>query len=450
VLGAGKTGIASSLFLLNKTKELLLSDSSKPDEEFKDKINKLAKSGVEIEFGGNSDLFINKSDLVVISPGISPQAEVVKKIKLLQIPIISDIELASYFISKPIIAITGTNGKTTTTSLITHIINKSGKKAVAVGNIGNPLIQAISKGLNSVDYYVLEISSFQIFYSPNLAVDIAVCLNITPDHLDWHGSFNHYVESKKRLFHQQKENSWAILNISNETLKELETKNNKFYFSPYEIDSKLRKVFPSYAFIENGFLYANENKIINKNELKIFGTHNIENALACIAVCKTIHMKNEDIKAGLNTFDGVEHRLEFVRTIKGKSFYNDSKATNPESTIKAIQAIKEKQNQTNGKNITLILGGRDKNTNLLEMIKIIKQDIWEVILYGEAKDRFETELRKDNFKDLKIVKDLNEAVEVSLQSNANMVLFSPACSSFDMFKNYEERGKYFKEILSKY
>jgi len=247
-----------------------------------------------------------------------------------------------------------------------------------------------------------------------------------------------------------KENSWAILNISNETLKELETKNNKFYFSPYEIDSKLRKVFPSYAFIENGFLYANENKIINKNELKIFGTHNIENALACIAVCKTIHMKNEDIKAGLNTFDGVEHRLEFVRTIKGKSFYNDSKATNPESTIKAIQAIKEKQNQTNGKNITLILGGRDKNTNLLEMIKIIKQDIWEVILYGEAKDRFETELRKDNFKDLKIVKDLNEAVEVSLQSNANMVLFSPACSSFDMFKNYEERGKYFKEILSKY
>ena len=199
ILGAGNTGIASAYFLLNKAGSVLLSESQDEPLTSKDKIHHLKQAGVEVEFKKNSDAFLRKADLVIISPGISPQLEIVKKINSLKTPIISDIELAKNFITKPIIAVTGTNGKTTTTSLITHLINNSGKKAVACGNIGEPLIGVINKDKNNADYYVLEISSFQIFYSPTLSPDIAVCLNITSDHLDWHGNLNHYIETKKKI-----------------------------------------------------------------------------------------------------------------------------------------------------------------------------------------------------------------------------------------------------------
>ena len=204
VLGAGKTGIACASFLLDKANKVLLSDNQEQSFNL---------PGVEVEFKKHSDEFINKADLIIISPGISPFSKIVKKINSLSIPIISEIELAKSFTNKPIIAVTGTNGKTTTTSLITHLINNSGKKAISCGNIGKPFIEVINHGLD-VDFYVLEISSFQIFYSPTLSCNIAVCLNIAADHLDWHGNLDNYIETKKKLFLQQKSNSWAVLNIS--------------------------------------------------------------------------------------------------------------------------------------------------------------------------------------------------------------------------------------------
>lgn len=441
ILGAGKTGIASANFLLNKTKKILLSESQSLSKSTEDAINNLIKSGVETEFNKNSDEFLKKADLVITSPGISPHSDIVKKINSFNTPIISDIELAKNFTTKPIICITGTNGKTTTTSLITHLINTSRKRAIACGNIGKPLIEIIDQ--KNIDYYILEISSFQIYYSPTLSPEIAVCLNITPDHIDWHGDFNHYLESKKKLFSQQKSNSWAVINFNDKYLRDFKLKNNVFFFSTQVIDKEL----PYIAYLKENHLFSKEEKniheIINKNELKILGLHNIENALASIAVLRILNTEDKKIKSGLESFTGVEHRLEYVKSSTGKEIYNDSKATNPEATIKAIEAFK-------GKRITLILGGRDKKTNLNEMIDLIKKDVYEVILYGEAKNRFKTELDKSKYNHITIVNNLDDAVSTSLKSKTEIVLFSPACSSFDMFKNYEERGKIFKDLVRRF
>ncbi len=447
ILGAGKTGIATARFLADKCKKVLLSESQKsilPENQ-----QSLLKLGIEIELGKHSEEFIDKSDLIVISPGISPQSEVVQKISSRDLPLISDIELAKHYIKNPIIAVTGTNGKTTTTSLITHIINNSGKKAISCGNIGKPLIELVNEDISNIDYFVLEISSFQIYYSLNLSCEIAICMNITPDHLDWHGSFEHYLETKKKIFTQQKKDSWAILNYNDRFLKSFNLSNNLFYFSSDISRIKDLEGFENFAYYKNNDLLVNyKNKtstIINKSDLQIIGTHNIENALASIAVSKIIDIKDTAIKSGLESFKGVEHRLEYIKNINGKAFYNDSKATNPEATIKAIEAFKDKQ----GRKITLILGGRDKNTDLNEMVTLIKSFISEVILYGEAKERFKKELDNCNYNKTIIVNNLNEAVIVSSKLKNDIVLFSPACSSFDMFKNYEERGKLFKELVSK-
>lgn len=450
IIGAGKTGIASAFFLLDKAKKVLLSELSKSKDKVEtdeDKIQNLQSNGVETEFGQNSVDFIHKADLVIISPGISPQSEIVNKITSLKKPIISEIELAKYFIHKPIVAVTGTNGKTTTTALITHILNCSGKKAVACGNIGKPLIEVISsKDYNDIDYFVLEISSFQIFYSPTLSCDIAICLNITPDHLDWHGDFNNYVETKSKLFKQQQKNSWAILNFSDTTLKNFKIFNNKFCFSSMLVNILS---FDNLAYLENNILKVKTNnkitEIISKDDLKILGTHNIENALASIAVCKIINIRDTEIRESLKSFKGVEHRLEYIRTINNTRFYNDSKATNPEATIKAIEAFQHLKERK----IILILGGKDKHTRLDEMIQRIKKNVDKVILLGEAKERFQKELVDNNFKDLIIVNNIKEAIDTSLKCKPDIVLFSPACASFDMFKNYEERGKLFKELVNK-
>lgn len=444
ILGAGKTGIASAFFLIDKAKKILLSELKDKACVEKNILERLISSGVEVEFNENSNEFIKKADLVVISPGISPNSDVIKKINDLNKPIVSDIELASKFITKPIIGVTGTNGKTTTTSLIAHLLNTSGKKAIACGNIGKPLIEITNQDKN-IDYFVLEISSFQIYYSPTLSCKIAVCLNITPDHLDWHGNLTNYIESKKRLFLQQDKNSYSVLNFSDNLLKNFNLKNNVYYFSFQHIEKSKFDSMDNLAFFENEKLKIKTrgkiNEIINKAELKLLGSHNIENALASIAVCNILNLPLNKIASGLKSFQGVEHRLEFVKKVNNKEFYNDSKATNPEATIKAIEAFKNK-------NVTLILGGKDKKTELKEMIKAIKECVEEVIIFGEAKERFQQELTKNNYKKLIIVNTLDEAVKSSLKSNTEIILFSPACSSFDMFKNYEERGKIFKQLVN--
>ncbi len=446
ILGAGKTGIATARFLIDKSKSLFLSESKSLPEIFRKEIESLEKKGLKTEFGKNSEEFLNKADLIVVSPGISPNSDIIKNLVLRNIPLISDVELASFYIKKPIIGITGTNGKTTTTSLITHIINMSGKKAVACGNIGKPLIEVLNDGLD-FDYYVLELSSYQLYYSSTLSCFASVFTNFTPDHLDWHGSLENYFLAKKKLFDQQGKNSYSVLNYSDPYSSKLNVKNNKFYFSSNKNHVQTALKTNNFAFFDGETIKLNLEgsilDILSYKDLKILGLHNIENALASLSVAKIIGLKDEDVAKGLKTFEGVEHRIEFVRNINGKSFYNDSKATNPSATVKAIEAFSLNEE----KKVTLFLGGRDKNTDLSEMIEKIKKYVSEVVLFGEAKDRFKTELESKGFHKLKIVKDLNEAIITSLESKSNVILFSPACASFDMFKNYEERGKIFKDIV---
>ncbi len=448
ILGAGKTGIATANFLLGKAGNILLSEKKEIESKSSPDIDGLKKAGVKTEFGINSDNFINKADLVIISPGISPESEIVKKIIRLGIPLVSDIELAKSYTTKPIIAITGTNGKTTTCSLITHILKSADKKALSCGNIGTPFIEAVGNKDKETDYYVLEVSSFQIFYSPTLCCDIAICLNITPDHIEWHGNLENYIEAKHKLFTQQKPNCWSILNFNDPVLRKFSVPGNLFYFSSDLREKNVLDSYKYFAYLENDFLKVSINnkvqEVINKNQLRIIGMHNIENALASIAAGYILKVDTSSkISEGLKTFEGVEHRLEFVKKIQGKDFYNDSKATNPEATIKAIEAL----GLSGNKRITLILGGRDKNTSLNEMIQSVKNYVTDVILFGEAKERFNKELAKNNFNNLHTVSNLSEAVSASLGSKTDIVLFSPACASFDMFKNYEERGHIFKELV---
>ena len=447
ILGAGRTGLAAVNFLATKAKTILLSDSKSKPTDFDEKVKTI--KNIEFEFNKNSEEFINRADFVVISPGISPKSEIVKKLLQKGLKFVSDIELGSRFTKKPTIGITGTNGKTTTTSLVTHLINTSGQNAIACGNIGKPFLEALEEDNEKTNYFVLEISSFQIYYSPSLACQIAACLNITPDHLDWHIDFNDYVKTKEMLFKNQNDSKWAVLNFSDPLVKKFNTTAKKFFFSCNPLTKEELNHLDYCAFYKDGDLFVKEGntitKIINKKELKIIGSHNIENALAGIAVARIVNLTVEDIYNGLKSFSPVEHRLEFVRRNSNKVFYNDSKATNPEATIKAIEAIGEE----NSHSITLILGGRDKNTSLAEMVKAIKTHIKEVILFGEAKERFQTELKNSGFNDLIVVTNLQEALEKSLQSKTDTVLFSPACASFDMFKNYEERGRIFKEIVNK-
>jgi UDP-N-acetylmuramoylalanine--D-glutamate ligase len=445
VLGAGKSGVASCRFLVGKAKEVFLSESKIVSEILKEEIGRLQEKGLKFEEGNNSEEFLDSADLVIISPGISPSSEIVKKLSAKNIPIISEVELASYFIKTPIIAVTGTNGKTTTTTLIAHLINSTDtKKAIACGNIGLPMIEVLNRNLN-VDYCVLEISSYQMFYSPTLSPYIAVFLNLTPDHLEWHEGLENYMAAKKKLFHQQKFNSYSILNYLDPVVKDIKTAGKLIYFSSFLKSRSDLEGFENFSFFDGESLnikYENKiSRIIDKSDLKILGLHNIENALASISVLKILGIKDILLSSGLKSFMGVEHRIEFVDEIKGIKFYNDSKATNPEATIKAVEAF------DSDRKITLILGGRDKNTDISEMVDLIKKKVGEVILLGEAKDRFRSELEKKSYNKIKEVKDLDEAIIKSLQSGAEIVLFSPACASFDMFKNYEERGRTFKTII---
>lgn len=442
VLGAGKSGISSANFLVENAEKVILSESKEKTSTLEESTKELSKKGVELEFGKNSNNFIESADLIVTSPGIGPKTELIKKIVSLKKPLISEIELASYFTSKPIIGVTGTNGKTTTTNLIEFILANSNKKVLSCGNIGNPLIDNVS---SDVDYFVVELSSYQIFYSPTLACQIAICLNITPDHLNWHLDFNHYVDSKRKLFSQQKSDSWSILNLEDKIVKDF-PHAKCFYFSTTK--DKVDNI-ENVAFFDGlNLIYrfgGKEEIIATKDDLKLFGNHNIENILASITATKLLEIDNEKIKDSLSKFKGVEHRLELVGKFKNSIVFNDSKATNPEATIKAIEAV---SSEMKNKKITLILGGRDKNTNLDEIVKAIRENVNSIVLYGEAKDRFYNALNNGLEKSTSKVETFNEAVELSLSLNTDVVLFSPACASFDMFKNYEERGQEFKRIVS--
>lgn len=373
----------------------------------------------------------------MVSPGITPDSEIISQLKEKGKEIICDVELAARETKIPIVGITGTNGKSTTTALVSHILETAGLKAPACGNFGVPVLDEMEK---APEYLVVEISSYQLHYCSTLAPKVAVWTNLTPDHIEWHGNLQRYIEAKQKLFAKQSSNQYSVLNADDPIVSEFRPESETFSFS---VASTLDG-FVQCAFMQYDFLVYRINGrtqiLCHKDDLKIIGKHNLENALAAVSVAAVLNVPIEKIVEGLKSFPGLEHRLEYVDSVASVKYYNDSKATNPNSTIKALEAFENQK-------VVLIAGGKDKHTPLDELVQCIQKYACDVILLGEAKDRFQRALTESGYKNVQIAKSMEEAVEIAAGLGKGPIVLSPACASFDMFKDFEDRGRVFKNLV---
>ena len=437
ILGFSKSGISAAKYLSSKGAQCYITEQKALKDTDKDLLKELEQDGIKCEFEKHSDEFLNDAHLAITSPGIPPHSELISKVKEKNIPIISEVELAYRETNSPFIAITGTNGKTTTTALTAHILSTK-YNAPSCGNIGTPPTSLLSE---KHDYLVTELSSFQIEHSKSLKAQIAMFLNFTPDHIDWHQGLDNYFEAKAKIFKSPLEPIFAIYNACDEKLYEFSktTHSENFYFGK-ELDKNC-------AYIKDNAIYfkrKNEEEfIINLSDIPLVGEHNYQNVMASIIASKLVGIENEEIKKAIMNFKAVEHRCEFTKKLGNIEFYNDSKATNPEASIVAIRSF-------TGKRVSLIAGGRDKMTDLTEFCNSINECISDVILIGEATQRFEEALIQNNYKNIHKTGTLEEAINKAIELNNEICLLSPACASYDMFDNYEVRGEVFKNyVLSK-
>lgn len=434
VLGFSKTGIAAAKYLANLGANVFLSESGENKDALKNE--ELNNLGIKTEFQGHSEEFITDAEFCILSPSIPTDAEILTRLKEKNIKYFSDIEFVSFLNNQKMIAITGTNGKTTTTALVSHLLSKK-YFAPYCGNIGISPIEYLDK---NPDYFVVEASSFQLNYSQTFAPKIAIFCNLTPDHILWHGTIEAYFEAKAKMFRNMDENSFAILNYDDEYTKKLgKDLSAKVYYFALQKPEKT----DNFVYFENEKIYFENEEIIDIKELQIVGSHNVQNAMCAVVVGKIIGLDNSEIKENLKSFRAIEHRLEFIRTIENTDYYNDSKATNPEASIVAINSFIDKK-------VVLIAGGRDKKTTLKDFIKSVKERISKVVLIGEATGRFREELSNDGYLNIVNSKSLEEAIDIASLDKPDVVLLSPACASFDMFDSYEQRGEAFRNyVLSK-
>ena len=435
VLGLSKSGIAAAKFANKHGADVYLTEYNDiTTKEQSDSAKMLEDLGVHVEYGGHSDEFIKKSDIAVTSPGISPHSQIIKRVRAEQIPVISELELAYRECDIPFIIITGTNGKTTTTALTQHILSKK-LKTEACGNIGTPPCLVADENL---DYFVCEASSFQLDMSTSLRPYIAVWTNFTPDHIDWHNGLENYFNAKARVFREPQTAKYCILNAKDPKLLEFskEVKGKVFMFGENLGDNCCYRECGSIFFKNNG----ETEEIISTSDCPLIGEHNYQNIECAIICAKLTGIDNETIKNAIMEFKAPAHRLEKIAQKDGIIFYNDSKATNPEASIVAIDSF-------NNKNVVLIAGGRDKNTSLKEFCESVKKHITTVILIGEATDRFEQNLKQHGFTNIIKEASMEKAIDTSINLKPDVVLLSPACASFDMFNSYEHRGEVFREYV---
>lgn len=438
ILGLSVSGIAAAKFLNRHGADVYITEFSQAKPEQLELIKELEALGIKVETGGHSDEFLNDAYLAVTSPSIPMDSDVMKRLKDRKIQVISEVELAFSQTNKPFIAVTGTNGKTTTTALTAHILS-SEYKAEPCGNYGKPPCDLIDD--QDIDYFVCECSSFQLAYSPAFQPQISVFTNFTPDHITWHKTLENYFESKARIFKSPQNPAFSVLNAKDEKLLEFSkiADGEVFLFGD--------DVGDNCSFVKDGTIFfkrnGREEKIIDVSDCPFIGEHNFQNAECAIICAKIEGISNENIRNSIISFKVPEHRLEKFAEHDGITFYNDSKATNPEASLVAI-------NSFNDCNVALIAGGRDKLTDLKEFCESVKKHINTVILIGEAADRFEKSLVENGFNNIIRENSMQSAVEKSIELKPDVVLLSPACASFDMFSGYEERGRVFKgNVLSK-
>lgn len=437
IIGAVRSGIGAAKLAKKLGAEPFVSDSG-DENKLGLSIEVLKSEKIDFEIGKHSNK-VFECELMIVSPGVPSDADVIKTARAKQIKIISEIEFASWYCKSNIVAITGTNGKTTTTALCGYLFNECGKKTYTAGNIGLAFSE-IALDAKADEFIALEVSSFQLDMIDQFKPSVAMILNITPDHLNrYENSIEKYAKSKMAIFKNQKPDDFLILNKDSDLLNQYFTgaKSKLFYFSTKE------KVSNGCYLDDQTIKYLREGKeefSCAVSDILIKGEHNIQNAMAVIIAAKIFNFDNPKILDALKSFKGVEHRLEFVREIEGIRFINDSKATNIDSVIVALKSFDEP--------IILILGGQDKGNDYSMIEKLVIDKVKKIFAIGSSAEKIFNYFHQKVKTEIK--KDLEEVVNAALSEgrSGDIVLLSPACASFDMFNNYEHRGEVFKEIVN--
>ena len=432
VFGLARSGYEVSKLLSKYNNEIIVCDKTDEDQ---DKIKELNKLGVKFYKTDNPENLLDSTfNYLIKNPGISDNHPCIKKAQELKVPVTNEVEVGYSFIKDKvtIIGITGSNGKTTTTTLIYEVMKKAGLPVILAGNIGYPLCQIVSN-VKENDIVVMEVSDHQLLNVDKFKTNISILTNLSEVHLDFHGNYNNYKQTKKKIFNYHTKDDIAIINSGNKDVLEL-TKdiNSKIitFSSTQDADICLK---------DNFICYHNE-IILNINNVKIKGLHNYENIMCMIAVCKLYNIKNSIIEEYLKSFNGVEHRIEFVKEVNGRLFYNDSKATNTESTIVALKSF---NNDT-----ILLLGGLDRGHSFDPLNDYLK-NVKHIYCYGETKNRIYDWATKNKI-DCKMFDNLKEATTraYEISKEKDVILLSPACASWDQYKCMEDRGNEFKDIVN--
>jgi len=442
VVGLGRSGAAAARHCAIRGAQVLGVDS-KSAGALCEGVGELKALGVELSLGADDVDFGRGFDLVVVSPGVSLDHAILNRARGMDIPIVGEMELAVREIERPVIAVTGTNGKTTTTALIGHLLETAGISACVAGNIGAPIVGELSRA-HSSDYVVLEVSSFQLDTTPSLRARIAVWLNATEDHIDRHGSFEAYVASKAKLFEQMGSDGTGIFNARDDAVSGA-VGSLSARLIPFDAEgSAVADSSGPAAWYEGGKLNVRVGKGIHEyplSEIKLEGVHNRENMLAAAAAAELAGAGREKIYEGLTTFKGLPHRMEFVAELSNVAFFDDSKGTNVGATLRALDAFERP--------VVLIAGGLAKGADLSPLVSSVKGKVKRAVLIGEAAGEMERLFR--GVVETVRAGSMDDAVRAAVEAAVpgDVVLLSPACASQDMFRDYAERGDAFREAVDK-
>ncbi|HTC50161.1 MAG TPA: UDP-N-acetylmuramoyl-L-alanine--D-glutamate ligase [Candidatus Aquilonibacter sp.] len=437
VVGLGKSGVASALFLKARGARVTVSDT-KSGDELRNEIPVLLDHGIAVETGGHGERTFREQDLIVVSPGVPVDAPLLERVRSLGGRVIGEIELAAQFLPGRIVAITGSNGKTTTTTLAGEILTVGGFPTLVGGNIGTPAI-SLTERAKPETVIVLEVSSFQLETIQTFRPKVAVVLNVTPDHLDRHKTFEIYADAKARIFENQKGDDFAVLNADDPTCVAMaaDTRAQVFCFSRQQEVKQGAWVHEGDILFRDG---ARQREIMLVSEISLKGAHNLENVLAAVCASALMGCAPEKIRQAVHNFKAVEHRLEFVATIGGVDYYNDSKATNVDATIKALESFPA--------NVHLILGGKDKGSDYSVLNDLLRERVKRVYTIGAAAAKIESQIKNVEIEHSETLENAIRKAH-AIAEPGDVVLLAPACASFDQFKNYEQRGHVFKEITQR-
>jgi len=435
VVGLGVTGLALVPFLSAHGAKVTVSDSRQTHELLLE-VERIAPYAPQLDLGGNSEVVFRTADLIIVSPGVPLTLPSLVSARKMGIPIMGELEFAFRHLKKPMVAITGSNGKSTTVELTAHLLNAGGISAYVAGNIGRPLIQYVMEGQQE-QVVVVEASSFQLETVDTFRPEWGVLLNVSPDHLDRYPDLEAYATAKAALFQKQQSEDMAILNLDDVLASRFSS----------QIKSRLRffsrtTTVDRGAFVQESTIVLAENgdrEEVSLRHMHLKGRHNLENVMAALLVARDLGVSVENMEKGLDTFTALPHRMQFVARIKGVDYYDDSKGTNVGAVVEALRGLDQR--------VVLILGGRDKNNDFRILNQPIKEKARAVIILGEAKEAIHRAV--NGIAPAYVVHDLREAVKTSceLAQEGDAVLLSPACASFDMFQNYAHRGRVFQELV---